>query len=189
MRPYGQEDPKGFANWENIMKQIDDGNDKDDDDELLYEPSVIDLHGFSTGVALEQFVRFYNKEIGNKIGGPITVNHGYGSTGAGGDIRKRLRAFLQEHSDYLWFEIGENIDNNPGITVVYPKRPLPPMADSISGKILEFCTTAKSEEKIFNKFRLYGDTEVKKAIKSLEKQGRIHPKDKGKIKAYETVRS
>ena len=166
--------------------QYDMDDDKDDDGKLLYESGEIDLHNYSTGTALDYFVCYYNDEIKNRTGGTIKVIHGYGSTGVGGEIRTRLRTFLKEHSDYLRFEFGENIDNNRGYTLVYPNRPLPPMSDSISGKILEFCTTSKSEEKILNKFRLYGNVEVKKAIKSLERQGRIHPIEKGKIKHYKT---
>lgn len=141
----------------------------------------IDLHHYSTGVALAHFVSYYNDSTKCKS---IKVIHGYGKTGQGGEIRSRLRTFLKDHIDYLQFEIGEEIDSNPGYTVVYPKRPLPPISDGIENKILGFCANAKSDEKIFGEFRLYGDVEVRKALHSLQRQGRIRSIDKGKYKLY-----
>ena len=160
-----------------------------DNDSYLFEESEIDLHNYSTGVALDYFIAYYNGEIKNGTGNAIKAIHGYGSTGSGGEIRIRLRTFLKEHSNYLIFETGEHIDGNAGYTMVYPKLPLPPISESISEKILKFCAAAgKSEDKILGEFRLYSDMEVKKAIKLLERQGKIHSKDKGKIKIYETVK-
>jgi hypothetical protein len=171
------------------------------DDQLLREFSIggnklfqahkdgeIDLHNYSTGVALEYFVSYYNAEVQNKTRGAIKVIHGYGSTGSRGEIRVRLRTYLREHSNYLRFEMGENIDSNPGYTLVYPDRLLPPMSKSIEAKIFEFCAAGKSEEKIFKEFRLYGDAEVKKALKSLQRQKKIRHFDKGKLKYYGSIK-
>jgi hypothetical protein len=174
------------------MKQyygdFDDMEQKDDTylRQAFPETGEIDLHDYSTGVALAQFVSYYNDFINSK---EIKVVHGYGSSGHGGEIRVRLRTYLADHSDCLRFEEGEKIDGNPGYTMVYPERSLPLMSASIEGKILEFCNSPKSEEKIFGKFRLYGDGEVKKAIKSLQRHGKIRPIDKGKHKLYQAISS
>lgn len=155
-------------------------------DQYFSRNGEIDLHNYSTGVALDYFIAYYNSEIENGMGsGGIKVIHGFHSD----EIRTRLRTFLKENSDYLDFKIGENIDNNEGYTMVYPKLPLPPISESIAEKILKFCATVgKSEEKIFGEFRIYGNVEVKKAIKLLERQRKIRSKDKGKVKVYETIK-
>jgi len=151
----------------------------------IYENREIDLHNYSTGVALDIFITYYNSEIENGLsGGSIKVIHGF----HGHEIRTRLRTFLKENSSCLDFEFGENIDRNEGYTMVYPKLHLPPISNILSGKILVFCAIGvKSEEKIFGEFRLYGDAEVKKAIKLLEWQKKIHSKYKGRTKVYEIV--
>ncbi len=148
---------------------------------------MIDLHGLSTAAALEQFISYYNNEVNNKVFEPIRVVHGYGSTGVGGEISRRLRAFLKDHPDQVHYETGENLENNPGYTLVYPLRLLPSTTETISSRLLEFCRTAKSVEKIHNKFRILGDAEVKAAIRSLEQQGQLKLIIKGRVRAYITV--
>jgi hypothetical protein len=148
---------------------------------------MIDLHGLSTTVALEQFITYYNNEVKNKNLEPIQVVHGYGSKGVGGEISRRLRAFLKDHPDQLHFETGEDLENNPGYTLVYPSWLLPSMPETISARLLEFCRTAKTVEKIHNKFRVLGDAEVKAAIRSLEQQGQLKAIVKGKVRAYISV--
>jgi hypothetical protein len=148
---------------------------------------MIDLHGLTTTVALEQFISYYNNEVKNKAFDPIQVVHGYGSTGVGGEISRRLRAFLKDHPEQLQYATGEDLENNPGYTLVYPKRPLPPMSEAISARLLEFCLTAKSVEKIHNKFRMVGDAEVKAALRSLEQKGQLKLIVKGRVRAYISV--
>ena len=149
---------------------------------------MIDLHGLTTAAALEQFISYYNNEVNNKILDPIRVVHGYGSTGVGGKaISRRLRAFLGDYPNKVHFETGEDLENNPGYTLVYPLRLLPSMTETISTRLLEFCRTAKSVEKIHNKFRMLGDAEVKAAIRSLEQQGQLKVIIKGRVRAYISV--
>ena len=62
----------------------------------------LDLHGRTWAEAQQEFVHFYNHSLDqatdpNSI--QLRVIHGYGSNGEGGVIRKRLRAFLDRHSD------------------------------------------------------------------------------------------
>ena len=88
----------------------------------------IDLHGRTWLEAQEEFIAFYNHVLegtGDTTGVQLSVIHGYGSTGEGGVLRKRLRGFLQRFADYLEFVPGEQLDGNPGHTVVAPLQQLP----------------------------------------------------------------
>ena len=67
----------------------------------------------------------YNARLRAGDTGPIRVIHGYGSSGRGGDLRTALRELLSRHAGRLEFVPGETYFNNPGVTVVYPKHPLP----------------------------------------------------------------
>jgi DNA-nicking Smr family endonuclease len=77
---------------------------------LSKKPSAdeLDLHGFSVVEAIEQFVRDYNGRVGNNQHGCWRIIHGYGSTGQGGAIRTKLRAFLDQHLDKLRYEAGDD---------------------------------------------------------------------------------
>ena len=148
----------------------------------------IDNHGDSTGTAIDTFIKIYNRNLENGDKGAIRVIHGRGSTGVGGEIKIRLRTYLMEHSDYLNYKKGEDIDGNEGYTMVYPNLPLPTIPDSLVNKVLNFCSKApKTEEKILGKFRLHREMDVKATIKQLEKSGLLRSFDKGKYKVYETV--
>ena len=83
----------------------------------------LDLHGRTWSEALQEFIAFYNQSLGravNPTGVQLSVIHGYGSTGAGGVVRRRLRAFLERHADRLEFIPGEKLDGNQGYTLVKP---------------------------------------------------------------------
>ncbi|MEI6084235.1 MAG: Smr/MutS family protein, partial [Verrucomicrobiota bacterium] len=67
----------------------------------------LDLHGYTAAEALERFVQHYNIRVNRRQFGRWQIIHGYGSTGAGGTIRAKLRAFLDRHSDKLRFEAGD----------------------------------------------------------------------------------
>jgi hypothetical protein len=84
----------------------------------------LDLHGFTVAEAIERFVQYYNARVNNDQYGCVKVIHGYGSTGAGGAIRIKLRALLDEHLDKLRYEAGDDY-GDPGWTWVYPKVRLP----------------------------------------------------------------
>ena len=85
----------------------------------------IDLHGLTVADALARFTDHYNGRLRAGDTGPLRVIHGYGSSGRGGDLRTALRAFLFRHASRLELVPGETYFNNPGVTVVYPKHPLP----------------------------------------------------------------
>ncbi|HEX8042212.1 Smr/MutS family protein [Candidatus Deferrimicrobium sp.] len=85
----------------------------------------IDLHGLTVADALSRFAAHYNTRLRAGDTGPIRVIHGYGSSGRGGDLRTALRELLARHAGRLEFVPGETYFNNPGVTIVYPKHPLP----------------------------------------------------------------
>jgi DNA-nicking Smr family endonuclease len=85
----------------------------------------IDLHGFTVAEGLARLAAHCNARLRAGDAGPIRVVHGYGSTGRGGDLRAAVREFLSRHSGKVEFVPGETYFNNPGVTVVYPKHPLP----------------------------------------------------------------
>ncbi len=143
---------------------------------------TIDLHGFSVPEAMEAFVRYYNREVRHTAPERIKVIHGYGASGSGGAIRAELRSLLERNQDKLTFVGGENIDGNPGYTVVYPGQSYSRlstsegaiyMGDQLSEEILQYCRQVRTEEKIAGKFRRYGMPEVKKTLKALEGQGKV----------------
>ena len=57
----------------------------------------LDLRGRTWSEAIKEFISFYNHALettDDSHGVQLTIIHGYGSTGEGGAIRKRLRGFL-----------------------------------------------------------------------------------------------
>jgi len=85
----------------------------------------IDLHGLTVAEALARLAAHCNARLRAGDAGPIRVVHGYGSSGRGGDLRAAVREFLSRHAGRIEFFPGEQYFNNPGVTVVYPKHPLP----------------------------------------------------------------
>jgi len=90
----------------------------------------IDLHGLTVAEAISRLTSHYNARVRAGDAGPIRVVHGYGSSGRGGDLRAAVREFLSRNADRLEFVPGEQYFNNPGVTVVYPKHPLPAPGNS-----------------------------------------------------------
>ncbi len=148
-------------------------------------PVRLDLHTFKTGQALSLFQQAYKLQIASGAARPIEVIHGYGSSGEGGIIRTRLRAYLKANAAHLDFRTGEQIDGNPGYTLVYPRHPLPDEKNSLQEEILRYCTTPRSEEKIAGKFRRYGEPAVKDSLKLLQQQGSLTALYKGGYKCYQ----
>ncbi len=148
----------------------------------------IDLHGRTWPESLAELIAAYNRLL---AAGPpselLEVVHGYGSTGTGGSLRRRIRSFLRAHSDRLEFQPGEEANGNPGHTIVLPIQPLPEVRDLLAEQVLEYCATARTRSKITGKFRRHGDPTVMQAIRSLEMQGRLRTVNKGRNKAYEAV--
>ena len=148
----------------------------------------IDLHGRTWSESLTELIATYNRVLADGSSSEIIeIVHGYGSTGTGGSLRRRVRSFLTAHSDRLKFQPGEDADGNPGHTLVMPIRPLPGVSDLLAEQVLEYCETARTQSKITGKFRRYGDPSVIQAIRSLERQGRLRTVARGRNKAYEAV--
>jgi hypothetical protein len=146
----------------------------------------VDLHGYTVAEAIERFVQDYNTLVDNNQFGCWKVIHGYGSTGKGGAIRAKLRAFLDEHLDKLRYEAGDDY-GDPGWTFVYPKVRLPDQRERMVSAILNFCSEPKTEEKILREFGKLGEPQVKQAVRSLAKQGKLKTVNNGAKVLYQTV--
>jgi len=149
----------------------------------------IDLHRLTWTEALPTFIEFYNDEVRKmgRGGGRLDIVHGYGSTGPGGVLRTRLRAFFQRHEEHLEFMPGESVDGNQGHTVVIPMLSLPCTGDALEDLVWKYCELAKGRSKIIGKFRRHGEPTVIQAIKALESQKRLRVVHKGRVKSYEAM--
>jgi Smr domain len=147
----------------------------------------LDLHGYTVAEAIEQFVQYYDARVDNDRFGCFKVIHGYGSSGEGGAIRIKLRAFLDEHLDKLEYEAGEDY-GDPGWSFVYPKVHLPDQRERMAAAILSFCSEGKTEEKILREFGKLGEVQVKHAVRSLAKQGKLKMVNKGSKVLYQAAR-
>lgn len=147
----------------------------------------LDLHGLTVAEAIEQFVVYYNTRVDNNQFGCWKIIHGYGSTGKGGAIRIKLRAFLDEHLDKLRYETGDDF-SDPGWTWVYPKVHLPDARERMATAILNFCSEGKTEDKILRELINMGEVQVKQAVRALAKQGKLKLVNKGKKILYQAVR-
>ena len=136
----------------------------------------LDLHGLTWPEAQAEFISLYNRSLeqaGNTTPGQLDIVHGYGSTGEGGVLRKRLRSYLQRLEGDLQFKAGEELDGNPGHTIVTPVKRLGGKADQLAEAIWDYCQRPRSRSKIMGKFRRHGEAGVMQALKSLETQGRL----------------
>ena len=147
----------------------------------------LDLHGFTVAEAIEQFVQYYDTRVDNNQFGCLRIIHGYGSSGKGGAIRVKLRAFLDEHQDRLRYGAGDDY-GDPGWTLVYPKVRLPGQQERMAAAILSFCSEGKTEEKILREFVKLGAAQVKQAVRSLAKQGKLVKVTSGEKVLYQAIR-
>jgi hypothetical protein len=147
----------------------------------------LDLHGYTVAKAIEVFVRHYNTRVDNNQFGSWKIIHGYGSTGQGGAIRVKFHAFLDEHLDKLRYEAGDDY-GDPGWTFVYPKVRLPDQRERMAAVILSFCSEGKTEDRILREFAKLGQAQVKQAVRSLAKQGKLKMVNKGAKVLYQAVR-
>ena len=148
----------------------------------------IDLHGRTWSESLVELIDAYNRTLSSgSLSETLDIVHGYGSSGAGGTMRVRVRSFLATHAHRLEYVTGEDADANPGHTVVLPIEPLPEVGDLLAEEVLEYCETPRTQSKIAGKFRRHGDPRVMQAIRTLEKQGRLRTVAKGRNKAYEAI--
>ncbi|MBB5021010.1 Smr/MutS family protein [Desulfurispira natronophila] len=141
----------------------------------------LDLHCLQGIDAIDTFVSFYNLRIQSGDTTPIEVIHGYGSSGDGGVIKRRLRRLLDAHPCHLTYMTP---DHNPGITIVNPKKMLPYTAGLLTSEILDYCHHPKTKEKIAGKFRQHGDAKVMQAISALQREGALTVMNKGKHVCY-----
>lgn len=149
----------------------------------------LNLHKFTVEQAIETFTLHYNQKVSNKMTDPLRINHGYGSTGVGGEIKRRLRTLLVKYQeqrlcDYI---AGETYEGNPGITIVYPIRSLPYQDDTLKDQILNYCNVGKTEKKVYGKFRRFGDPKIKIALNELLKDKKLLVDPKGREKCYKTA--
>ncbi len=114
----------------------------------------------------------------------IDVVHGYGSSGTGGVIKRRLRALLAANAGQLSFVRGEDLDQNPGHTEVHARHPLPSDADDLASAIIEYCSTARTLEKITGRFRRHGMPAVQTAVRTLTSSGRLRTAQRGAHKLF-----
>lgn len=114
----------------------------------------------------------------------IDVVHGYGSSGTGGVIKRRLRALLAAHAGQLSFVRGEDLDHNPGHTEVLPRNPLPTAADELATAIIDYCSNARTLEKIAGRFRRHGMPAVQAAVRTLTSSGRLRSAQRGAHKLF-----
>ena len=148
--------------------------------------SSIDLHGKTWTEALAEFLDFYNRSAtaGGGSTAKLDVVHGYGSTGSGGVIRTRLRAFLDKYPQCLEYQAGESVDGNQGHTIVKPLQRLPDTGGLLAEQVWEYCENPRTVAKITGRFRRHGDPQVQQAIRTLQKQGRLRLVSKGRFKEY-----
>jgi len=147
---------------------------------------VLDLHGCTWAEALVAFIEFHNQVVhlaGGASIGRREIIHGYGSTGEGGVILLRLRAYLARHPDKVQVEY----DSNRGHTYVTPLAALPGIGDMLGEEIWGYCDEPRTQSKITGKFRRHGDPAVLAAIRVLEREGRLKREDKGTHKLYRSV--
>jgi hypothetical protein len=149
----------------------------------MTETQSIDLHERTVPEAIREFVRFYNDCVRSGYRGRIEVIHGYGSTGAGGVIRKKLREYLAAHAENLGsFLAGDGL-GNPGVTIVYAKKLLPsspggggamPLLNAAQEAIRKFCDTPKAKERILIKLRgRFGDRVLSTEIRNMTNSGAL----------------
>ncbi|MGC9158546.1 MAG: Smr/MutS family protein [Terracidiphilus sp.] len=164
----------------------------------MRESRSIDLHNHTVPEALGEFARFYNDCVRSGYRGRIEVIHGYGSTGAGGAIRRELRRYLAAHVEtFGQFLPGDSL-GNPGITIIYPQKLLPSAPNGPSGApllnpaqeaIRRFCDEAKSRERILAKLRgRFGDRVLATEIRQMVNLGLLEatPSSDG-VTRYRTV--
>lgn len=134
----------------------------------------IDLHGMSPGDALKMLVDRCNELFAQGHRGWITVIHGYGSTGAGGTTKARVRGLLDRHRDAYDAVFNDGI--NPGSTDVRVLQPLPTarsQTTSTEEQVLAYCETPKEEAKIAQRFRRIAIGELRPLLRRLEAAGTL----------------
>ena len=151
----------------------------------------LDVHGLTWPEALAAFKEAYASALQQPAGAgrAVAVIHGYGSTTEGRSIIKpRLHGYLARQGARLEYTPGENLDGNPGHTLVTALKPLPDAGEELEERILEFCQQPRPMQRITGEFRRYGAPKVQQAVKALQAQPPLLRKfTKGKNDVYQTV--
>ena len=103
----------------------------------------------------------------------VKVVHGYGSGGAGGDTKQALRSLLRRHPHCVRFVPGEEVEGNPGYTLVYPERQIPRSSANLWESILAFCALPRTEAEVVKHFGEPSRGDVLLALRRLEATGRL----------------
>lgn len=143
----------------------------------------LDVHGLTVDEALKVFIEAY-RHARSSSREPLRIIHGWGSSGQGGKIRLKLRQLLAGAVPSLEWKAGEDVEGNPGITIVYPRKPIHPGGNQLATAVLEFCSTPRTESKIAGQFRKYTAREVKAAIRLLVRQELMKEIPKGDHVVY-----
>jgi hypothetical protein len=147
----------------------------------------LDVHGLTVNDALRVFIEFYTRQARSSSRDPLRVIHGWGSSGKGGRIRPKLRQLLSEAGPNLDWKAGEDLEGNPGVTIVYPRKVIQPCERELETAILEFCSVPRTESKIAGQLRKYEAREIKLAIRALLRRGQIKEILKGNHTAFTKV--
>lgn len=145
----------------------------------------IDLHGYKITEAANYFIKFYNNMLASGSKESIRIIHGYGASGTGGGIKLKIRSILKANKSNFEYIAGEDIDGNPGYTIVYPKKRLSEVSASMTEPILDLCSIPKTQSTIISKFiRKNSEHEIVKAIQELERKGLLRTFYKNNKKYY-----
>ena len=147
----------------------------------------VDLHGHPVDEALRIFIDVYNRHVRSRSKESLRVIHGYGSATEGldgGRIRRKIRTFLEGAADSLDWKPGEDLEGNPGVTIVFPRKILATFQNQLAADILAFCSIPRTESKIAGEFRKNTALEIKEAIRTLVRQGQLKIAAKGNRKTY-----
>lgn len=134
---------------------------------------TLDLHDHGGDEAIERFVTAYNRRLAAGDASLLDVVHGYGSRTGDAIIRRRLRGFLRQHPRELDWLAGEDVDGNPGHSLVQPRHPLPSVEDRLAQEILDWCQRPRTMDKIAGRFRRHGQPRVMALVQQLAGQGRL----------------
>lgn len=142
----------------------------------------IDLHGLKVVEAIDHFVEFYNQQVKRGSREPIRVIHGYGASGVGGGIADAIGGHLETHSEALGdpeqsgSSLSGILDTNPGVTIVYPLKPLP---TKLGAEIVRYCERERTSSEIvkkcnrrYPKDRILAELDKLRAVKLVEATGR-----------------
>lgn len=135
----------------------------------------LDLHGKTCPEALAEFERECQRALARSNGCPVKIRiiHGYGSTGQGGVIKDRLRAFCARFPDHLDATAGEKLDGNAGVTQVTVLGAFPDEVERLAQEIYRYCQRGRTTGEIDGRFRRHGKTRIARAIALLTRQGRL----------------